>query len=64
MSVPDYQSLMLPVISASSRGEVRIADVVASLAEKLGLKPEERAELLLQESRPIFANRVHWAKTY
>jgi hypothetical protein len=28
MSIPDYQSLMLPVLIASEGGEVRIRDVV------------------------------------
>jgi hypothetical protein len=36
MSIPDYQSLMLPVLSAASQGEVRIGDVVDRLAEQLG----------------------------
>ena len=46
MPIPDYQSLMLPVLSASSNGEVRISAVVEALADKLGLDPQERAELL------------------
>ena len=64
MSIPDYQSLMLPVLSASRGGEVRIGDVVEKLAETLGVAPEERAELLPSGKQTIFANRVHWAKTY
>jgi restriction system protein len=64
MSIPDYQSLMLPVLSASLDGEIRIGDVVERLAEKLGLTPEERSELLPSGKQTIFANRVHWAKTY
>jgi restriction system protein len=64
MSIPDYQSLMLPVLSASLDGEIRIGDVVERLAEKLGLTPEERSELLPSGKQTVFANRVHWAKTY
>jgi restriction system protein len=64
MSIPDYQSLMLPVLSASLDGEIRIADVVERLAEKLGLTPEERSQLLPSGKQTIFANRVHWAETY
>ncbi len=64
MSIPDYQSLMLPVLLSSLEGEVRIGDVVERLAEKLGLTPEERAELLPSGKQTIFGNRVHWAKTY
>ena len=35
MSIPDYQSLMLPVLVASSKGEVRIGPVVDELAKHL-----------------------------
>lgn len=64
MSVPDYQSLMLPVLAASAQGEVRVGAVVDVLSTKLGLTPEERAELLPSGKQTLFSNRVHWAKTY
>ncbi len=64
MSIPDYQSLMLPVLIASEGGEVRIRDVVERLATELKLTPDERAELLPSGKQGLFANRVHWAKTY
>jgi len=64
MTVPDYQSLMLPVLVASSKGEVRIGDVVNQLAEELELSPEDRSELLPSGKQTLFSNRVHWAKTY
>ena len=60
MSIPDYQSLMLPVLSASLEGEIRIGELV----ERLALTPEERAELLTSGRQTVFGNRVHWAKTY
>ncbi|MBG0811538.1 restriction endonuclease [Methylosinus sp. H3A] len=64
MAIPDYQSLMLPVLSAASLGEVRIGDVVERVAESLALTAEERAQLLPSGRQTLFANRVHWAKTY
>ena len=64
MPLPDYQSLMIHVLSASADGEVRIGDAVERLADRLGLTPEERAELLPSGKQTVFANRVHWAKTY
>ena len=64
MSIPDYQSLMLPVLVAASKGEVRIGEVVDELAGQLGLSPEERAELLPSGQQTVFSNRVHWAKSY
>src|SRR5262249_3043788 len=64
MSIPDYQSLMLPVLVASSKGEVRIGQVVEELADQLKLPAEERSELLASGQQTIFSNRVHWAKSY
>jgi restriction system protein len=65
MAIPDYQSLMLPVLKLASDGnEHRMSDVVASLAEHLKLTEAEREELLPSGKQPVFNNRVHWAKTY
>jgi len=63
MAIPDYQSLMLPVLLSSADGEIRIGDAVDKLAQKLGLTPEERSELLPSGKQTLFSNRVHWAKT-
>ena len=64
MPIPDYQSLMIHVLSASADGEVRVGEVVDRLADQLGVTPEDRSELLPSGKQTVFANRVHWAKTY
>ena len=64
MTIPDYQSLMLPVLISSSKGEIRIGPAIEELADQLGLSPQERSELLPSGKQTLFANRVHWAKTY
>lgn len=64
MTIPDFQTLMLPVLRASADGEVRIGDVVEQLAADLGLTEEERAALLPSGKQTTFANRVNWAKSY
>jgi len=64
MTIPDYQSLMLPVLIASSKGEVQIGPVVEELANQLGLTPEERSALLPSGKQTVIANRVNWAKSY
>jgi restriction system protein len=63
-TVPDYQRLMLPVLRAATAGEQRIGAVVQRLGEELGLSEAARAALLASGRQTIFANRVHWAKTY
>jgi len=62
--IPDYQSLMRPVLVCAAAGETRIGDAVEHLANKLGLTPDERSELLPSGKQSRFANRVNWAKSY
>ncbi len=64
MAVPDYQSLMLPVLMVSADRETRVGEAVDRLAEQLNLTPDERTQLLPSGRQTLFANRVHWAKTY
>jgi len=64
MPIPDFQTLMLPVLRVAQSGEVKISDVVETLAEECHLTPDERAELLPSGKQTTFANRVHWAKSY
>ena len=44
--IPDYQTLMLPLLECSGNGKRRIGEAVECLADKLGLSAEERAQLL------------------
>jgi restriction system protein len=62
--IPDFQTLMLPVLQEGAAGEVRIGDVVDHLAAKFALTDEERSALLPSGRQTTFANRVHWAKSY
>ncbi len=65
MAVPDYQTVMLPLLRlAASAPEHRFRDAVESLAREFSLTPEERSELLPSGQRPLFNNRVGWANTY
>ncbi len=63
MSVPDYQTLMLPVLRATSDGEVAISDVISRLEDQFNLSPEERSEKIKSGQR-VIANRAYWAKVY
>lgn len=62
--IPDYQSLMLPVLQIASTGETKAADAVSQLADLLDLSEEDRQELLPNGKQAVFANRFHWSKTY
>jgi restriction system protein len=64
MPIPDYQSLMLPVLVCSLDGEVAIRAVVDKLADDLELTPEERSEFLPSGKQTTFSNRANWAKSF
>jgi restriction system protein len=62
--IPDYQTLMLPVLQACAQGEVSNAEVVDRLADEYALSEEEREQLLPSGKQTTFRNRVSWAKGY
>lgn len=65
MAIPDYQSIMLPLLEQiSDNKEWVFRNVVEELAKKYSLTEEERKELLPSGQQPIFDNRVGWARTY
>jgi restriction system protein len=65
MTIPDYQSLMLPLLQLAADGaEHRFRDAVEELALKCSLTDNERAELLPSGTAPLFDNRVGWSRTY
>ncbi len=62
--IPDYQSLMLPVLRLAAVGETRVPHVAERLADDMGLTLEERDELLPSGRQRVLHNRIHWAKFY
>ncbi|MCQ1536497.1 restriction endonuclease [Methanosarcina sp. KYL-1] len=65
MGIPDYQSVMLPLLKYAGDGkEHRVRDAIEQLAEEFRLSEEEKKELLPSGQQAIFKNRVGWARTY
>jgi restriction system protein len=65
MSIPDYQSVMLPLLRRlKDRQEHPLPAVIEDLAEEFKLTDSERRELLPSGGQFIFNNRVGWARTY
>lgn len=65
MAIPDYQSIMLPLLKLTNDGkEHSIHDIVDTLAHEFKLTNDERKELLPSGQQEIFFNRVGWARTY
>ena len=67
MTIPDYETLMLPLlrIAAEAEGQdVQLLSAVGRLADEFKLSDDERAELLPSGSTFKFSSRVSWARTY
>jgi restriction system protein len=66
MAVPDYQSLMLPLLQFAARKgtEISTSEAVEALAKELGLTEDDLREMLPSGVQPTFVNRVGWAATY
>src|SRR5438105_9972549 len=64
MAIPDYQTLMLPLLKQATSGEMRVLEAEKKLADQFGLSAEERAQLLPSGKQRVLHNRAHWAKFY
>ncbi len=65
MAVPDFQSLMLPLLELAKDGqEHTLSDAIDILADLYALSDEDRRELLPSGRQAKFDNRVGWARTH
>jgi restriction system protein len=65
MTIPDYQSIMRPLLARSGDGnEHRFSELVEALAKEFALSVEDLAELLPSGRQTRFRNRVGWARSY
>lgn len=65
MTIPDYQSLMLPLLKLAQDGQDHsLGEAINTLALEFRLTSEERKELLSSGRQAKFDNRVGWARTY
>lgn len=66
MAVPDYQSVMLPLLeyASKSNGEISTGGAVDELAVSLSLTDEDLKQMLPSGIQQTFVNRVGWAATY
>jgi restriction system protein len=64
MPVPNFQRFMLPVLKHAARGEVRMADIKADVANELDLTDADLDELVASGTKTAFDDRIAWAKAY
>jgi restriction system protein len=65
MAIPDYQSVMLPLLKFADDGVAhRFVDACLFLANEFHLSDEEKEEVLPSGQQKIYCNRIGWARTY
>ena len=65
MAVPDFQSIMLPLLSASAAGgALRLRDLAPQVARHFALTDEDLVQRLPSGMQTVFDNRIHWARFY
>lgn len=64
MTIPDYETLMLPVLEIARNGETSVPEAEAEIAARFGLTEEEREQMLPSGRQRLLHNRIHWAKFY
>jgi restriction system protein len=64
MPVPDYQTLMLPVLKLVASGHETIPECLQPLTQAFDLTEDEVDQLLPSGKQTVLANRAHWARTY
>jgi restriction system protein len=61
MAVPDFQSLMLPVLRTVADGDISSSELRERGAADQHLSADDPAEMLPSGRQTTFANRVAWA---
>ena len=65
MSIPDYQSILLPLLNLAQDGKEHSLRASADvIADEFQLTTEERTQLLPSGNQTVFFNRVGWSRTY
>ncbi len=65
LAIPDFQTVMLPMIEALADGRERtMRELTDLLADRFGLTEDERREVLPSGQQSVFSNRVAWAKSH
>ncbi len=66
MPVPNYESLMLPLLqfAADAQKEIALSEAASFIAKMLNLTDDDLKEMLPSGMQSTFFNRLSWASTY
>lgn len=64
MTIPDYQTLMLPLLERAAAKDIRVPEIENEIADEFNMTSDERQQMLPSARQKILHNRLHWAKFY
>ena len=64
MPIPDYQTLMLPVLKLFRDGATNVSECLPAIRKEFSITDEEAQELIPSGTVTLLSNRTHWARTY
>ncbi len=64
MTIPDYETLMLPVLKLFASGANNVAECLPAIKQQFSITDEEAEELLPSGRVTVLQSRTHWARTY
>jgi restriction system protein len=65
VTVPDFQTVMRPILAALGDGEPLLVQVIRTLvADALDVSDEDQKELLASGKQTRYSNRIGWALTH
>jgi restriction system protein len=65
MAIPDFQSIMLPLLEyLGDNTERSNQEIREAMEQRFALSEEEKRELIPSGRQPVFKNRLAWAKSY
>lgn len=64
MPIPDYETLMLPVLRLFAEGKSSVSECVPHLQRQFDISDEDAAILVNSGKTTLLQDRAHWARTY
>lgn len=62
MPMPEYPSLMLPVLELFEQGATSINQCIPAIKAKFGITDEEASQLIPACTVTLLFSRIHWAR--
>ncbi|MCV2868822.1 hypothetical protein OEW28_09300 [Defluviimonas sp. WL0002] len=64
MTIPDYETLMLPVLRLFANGAKNVSECLPAIKRQFSVTEAEAEELLPSGRVTVLQSRTHWARTY